>query len=57
MKAAVLHAVNQPLTVEDVALTKPGPREVLIRTSVAGMTEDYSGRPNTSSGSKRPRTG
>ena len=37
MKAAVLHAANQPLTIEDVSLTKPGPREVLIRTSVAGI--------------------
>ena len=37
MKAAVLHAPNQPLTIEDVSLAKPGPREVLIRTSVAGL--------------------
>ncbi len=37
MKAAVLHSVNDPLTVEDVSLAKPGPREVLIRTSVAGI--------------------
>jgi len=37
MKAAVLHAVNEPLTIEDVSLAKPGPREVLIRTSVAGI--------------------
>jgi S-(hydroxymethyl)glutathione dehydrogenase/alcohol dehydrogenase len=37
MKAAVLHAVGQPMTIEDVALTKPGPREVLIRTSVSGI--------------------
>ena len=37
MKAAVLHAPNQPLTVEDVSLSKPGPREVLIRTAVAGL--------------------
>jgi S-(hydroxymethyl)glutathione dehydrogenase / alcohol dehydrogenase len=37
MKAAVLHAPNQPLTIEDVSLTKPGPREVLIRTAVAGL--------------------
>ena len=37
MKAAVLHAVGQPMTIEDVAITKPGPREVLIRTSVAGI--------------------
>ncbi len=37
MKAAVLHAVGQPLTIEDVSVTKPGPREVLIRTAVAGI--------------------
>ena len=37
MKAAVLHAAHQPLTIEDVSLAKPGPREVLIRTSVAGI--------------------
>src|SRR5215471_11722528 len=37
MKAAVLHAANQPLTIEDVALTKPGPREVLLRTAFAGL--------------------
>ena len=37
MKAAVLHAVNEPLTIEDVGLAKPGPREVLIRTAFAGI--------------------
>ncbi|HYM31473.1 MAG TPA: Zn-dependent alcohol dehydrogenase [Candidatus Cybelea sp.] len=37
MKAAVLHAVGQPLAIEDVSLAKPGRREVLIRTSVAGL--------------------
>ena len=37
MKAAVLHAVGQPMTIEEVSLTKPGPREVLIRTSIAGI--------------------
>src|SRR5258708_7996682 len=37
MKAAVLHAANEPLTIEDVSLAKPGPREVLIRTAVAGI--------------------
>lgn len=37
MKAAVLHTVNQPLAIEDVTLQKPGPREVLIRTKVAGL--------------------
>jgi S-(hydroxymethyl)glutathione dehydrogenase/alcohol dehydrogenase len=37
MKAAVLHAANQPLTIEEVALTKPGPRDVLLRTAFAGL--------------------
>jgi S-(hydroxymethyl)glutathione dehydrogenase/alcohol dehydrogenase len=37
MKAAVLHAANQPLTIEEVELTKPGPREVLLRTAFAGL--------------------
>ncbi|MCP3461438.1 Zn-dependent alcohol dehydrogenase [Bradyrhizobium sp. CCGUVB23] len=37
MKAAVLHEVNKPLVIEDVSLSKPGPREVLIRTAVAGL--------------------
>src|SRR5215469_16308648 len=37
MKAAVFHAPNQPLTVEEVAINKPGPREVLLRTAFAGL--------------------
>jgi S-(hydroxymethyl)glutathione dehydrogenase/alcohol dehydrogenase len=37
MKAAVLHQPNEPMTIEDVGLAKPGPREVLIRTAVAGI--------------------
>ena len=37
MKAAVLHAANQPLTIEEVGLTKPGPRDVLLRTAFAGL--------------------
>ncbi|RYJ01625.1 MAG: Zn-dependent alcohol dehydrogenase, partial [Acetobacteraceae bacterium] len=37
MKAAVLHAVNQPLTIETVSLTKPKAREVLVRTAFAGL--------------------
>ncbi|MFP5472907.1 MAG: Zn-dependent alcohol dehydrogenase [Gammaproteobacteria bacterium] len=37
MKAAVLHEVNKPLVIEDVSVTNPGPREVLIRTAVAGL--------------------
>jgi S-(hydroxymethyl)glutathione dehydrogenase/alcohol dehydrogenase len=37
MKAAVLHAPNQPLTIEEVTLTKPGSRDVLLRTAFAGL--------------------
>ena len=37
MKAAVLHAPNQPMTIEDISIDKPGRREVLIRTAAAGI--------------------
>jgi len=37
MKAAVFHAPNQPLTIEEVAMNRPGPREVLLRTAFAGL--------------------
>jgi len=37
MKAAVLHAPNQPLTIEEVQLAKPRAREVLVRTAFAGL--------------------
>jgi S-(hydroxymethyl)glutathione dehydrogenase / alcohol dehydrogenase len=37
MKAAVLRGVKQPLTIEEVQLSKPGPREVLLRTVAAGV--------------------
>ena len=37
MRAAVLHAANQPLTIEEVELTKPKAREVLLRTAFAGL--------------------
>ena len=37
MRAAVLHAANEPLTIEDIQITKPKRREVLIRTAYAGL--------------------
>ncbi len=37
MKAAVMRAIKQPLTIEDIEISKPGPREVLIRTVAAGV--------------------
>lgn len=37
MKAAVFREVNVPMEVEDIAVSKPGPREVLIRTAAAGV--------------------
>lgn len=37
MKAAVLREIGRALTIEDVAIGKPGPREVLIRTAATGV--------------------
>ena len=37
MKAAVLHAPHQPMTIEEVAIEKPRRNEVLVRTAAAGL--------------------
>ena len=37
MKAAVLHAPNQPMTIEEVSLARPKRKEVLVRTAFAGL--------------------
>jgi S-(hydroxymethyl)glutathione dehydrogenase/alcohol dehydrogenase len=37
MKAAVLVAPNQPLEIWELAVSKPGPHEVLIRTAACGL--------------------
>ena len=37
MKAAVLNEIPGALEIEDVQIDKPGPREVLIQTSAAGL--------------------
>lgn len=37
MKAAVLREIPGELSIEDVQIDSPGPREVLIRTSAAGL--------------------
>ena len=37
MRAAVMHAAHQPLTIENIDIAKPKRREVLIRTSFAGL--------------------
>ena len=37
MKAAVLREHNKPLVIEEVQVSKPGPREVLVRTVAAGV--------------------
>jgi S-(hydroxymethyl)glutathione dehydrogenase/alcohol dehydrogenase len=37
MKAAVLREVRTPLVIEEVKISKPGPREVLVRTAAAGV--------------------
>ncbi|PZO88427.1 MAG: alcohol dehydrogenase [Sphingomonas sanxanigenens] len=37
MKAAVLRTPGQPLTIEEITIASPGPREVLIRTAAVGV--------------------
>lgn len=37
MKAAVLYQPKTPLVIEDIAIGKPGPREVLVRTAAVGV--------------------
>ena len=37
MKAAVFREVNKAMEVEEVEVSKPGPREILIRTAAAGV--------------------
>ena len=37
MRAAVLHSIPGELSVEEVGIDSPGPREVLIRTAAAGL--------------------
>ncbi len=37
MKAAILHAANQPLTVEEIDISDPRANEVLVHTSVSGV--------------------
>ena len=37
MKAAVFREINQPMEIEEIQISKPGPREVLIRTVAAGV--------------------
>jgi len=37
MKAAVLFEAKTPLSIEEVQVAKPGPREVLIRTAAVGV--------------------
>jgi S-(hydroxymethyl)glutathione dehydrogenase/alcohol dehydrogenase len=37
MKAAVLHELNKPFSIEDVSIDRPGPREVVLRTAAAGI--------------------
>lgn len=37
MKAAVLHAYNQPLEIADIQIDKPRRREVLVKTAASGV--------------------
>jgi S-(hydroxymethyl)glutathione dehydrogenase / alcohol dehydrogenase len=37
MKAAVFHGAHQPLTIEEIQVDKPMPREVLVKTMATGV--------------------
>ena len=37
MKAAVMREPLKPLSIEEVSISKPGPREVLVRLKAAGV--------------------
>lgn len=37
MKAALFHGPNQDLTIEQIDVDKPGPREVLVKTAASGV--------------------
>ncbi len=37
MKAAILNKAGEPLSIEEVVMANPGPREVLIRTAACGL--------------------
>ena len=37
MKAAILERPGSPLVIDDLAIAKPGPHEVLIRTAACGL--------------------
>ena len=37
MRAAVFYERNAPLSVEEVAVTDPGPRDVVIRMGASGL--------------------
>ena len=37
MKAAVFREVNKPMEIEEIQVSKPGPREVLVRAGAVGV--------------------
>jgi len=37
MKAAIFRAAKQPLSIEEIDIDKPGPREVLVKTAACGV--------------------
>ena len=37
MKSAIMHAPKEPFSIEEVAISKPCPREVLVRVCAAGV--------------------
>lgn len=57
MKAAVMRALRTPLTIEEIQISKPGPREVLVRTVATGVCHsDLHVVEGESSSSRCPRS-
>ena len=46
MRAAVLHAIGEPLRIEEVPTPRPGPGQVLVKIAAAGVCHsDRHGQP------------
>ena len=54
MKAAVFREPNTPMEIEEVQVSKPGPREVLVRTLAAGVCHSDMHMYNGTYPSRRP---
>ena len=50
MKAAVVHAYDHPLSIEDVPIPQPGAEQVLVRIEACGLCHTPTSTPLVASG-------